>query len=231
MPWEKPYVNSSATLSENISTRFETAEDWGLNPEEWDRYLQIMKGKARYFATNMPPAMVLGMYTENTDELKRYAEMLAQFEKDKQERIIKIQLAYDDANRRLYPNNRIANLETLRDLRLLSRPESEVVVEQGNLHQIRFGDKVAFFADKNCEICISKLESIALRYPSTSVEVFFKGTNEEFTQWIKSTTKSPNWFSTNNIGFSRDDGQSASYDARSGSAYIIRGKELYEADI
>lgn len=222
-----PYREQITKDPAHIVAPHGSPEDWGLSKKEWDRYLEIMKGGAAYYASDMPPVMVLGMYTDNENDLRRYAELLANFERDKVDRIQRIQRAYDNAMNELYPDAKIIDLDILRERGVLPQKQ----ISENTKHKPRFGDNIAFFASPGCRNCLAKIESVSTRFPSNSIEVYFNGTDQEFSNWIGASNHKPEWYSEKNISFSRDEGQSSTYNAKPGTIFIVRGRELYEADI
>ncbi|HNH65053.1 MAG TPA: TIGR03759 family integrating conjugative element protein, partial [Thauera aminoaromatica] len=51
------------------------ARDWGLRPEEWARYRQLMQGPLGIYSPNLDPLTALGIEARSDEERNRYAEL------------------------------------------------------------------------------------------------------------------------------------------------------------
>ena len=129
-------AGSSLTASERARSR-----SWGLTQVEWHRYRQLMQGiRASVSPATISPVEVLGIHARDAAERRKYAERWAQAMHEDVERILAFQRAYDEAVRRLYPN------EPLIDVRRLPEPG----LQGGNLG---VQDRVLFFTRKDCPGC------------------------------------------------------------------------------
>ncbi|WP_249978016.1 TIGR03759 family integrating conjugative element protein [Vreelandella olivaria] len=88
----------------NDSLRAE-AQEWGLEEQELDRYEQLMQGSRGIWSPGLDPVTALGIEAETEQDRRRYAELLVQIEKERVERELAFQRAYDEAWARLYPND------------------------------------------------------------------------------------------------------------------------------
>ena len=79
------------------------ARDWGLQPEEWARYRQLMQGPLGVYSPNLDPLTALGIEARTDQERRRYAELQVQAEARRTEKLLAYQRAYDDAWKRLHP--------------------------------------------------------------------------------------------------------------------------------
>jgi integrating conjugative element protein (TIGR03759 family) len=190
-----------------------------------------MQGRALYFATDMPPLMVLAMYAESDKEQNRFAEMLAQYERDKVERIQKVQRAYDAAMNRLYPNEKIIDLDLLRQQGLLAQSPSAVSGLSQNTadnRTPRFGDTLAIFATPDCSVCADKIRRIVTQYSIAPLEVYFAGEPAAFKEWLQQSEMKTDWLKQHSVTFARDEGQSKQYQAAPGTVFIVRDRALLE---
>lgn len=80
------------------------ARDWGLQPEEWMRYRELMQGPLGVYSPNLDPLTALGIEALTDQERRRYAELQVQTEAHRTEKLLAYQRAYDDAWKRLYPS-------------------------------------------------------------------------------------------------------------------------------
>lgn len=100
--------------SEDAETRIEgRAEAWGLSVEEWERYESLMAGQRGLWSPDLDPIMVLGIHARSESERRRYAEMAVKQERARVEGELAFQRAYDDAWRRLYPDEALIDVTRL----------------------------------------------------------------------------------------------------------------------
>ena len=89
--------SADAVLDERL------ARDWGLRPEEWARYRQLMQGPLGVYSPNLDPLTALGIEARSDEERNRYAELQVQAESKRVGKTLAYQRAYDAAWKRLYP--------------------------------------------------------------------------------------------------------------------------------
>lgn len=222
----------------NTMTAELAKQEWNLSAPEWARYQMLMQGRAGYFAGSMPPPMVLGMFAQDNAERDRYAEALARFERDKADRLIAIQGAYDAAMARLYPGEKIIDLDILRRRGLLppatvasSVPGMAQPAGNSDLHLPRFGDRLALFAAPGCERCGNQVRTLASKYSIAPLEVYFAGEPDDLKTWLSLAKLEPEWLKKNGVTIAKDEGQSTQYQAGPGTVFIVRGEALYEMSL
>lgn len=81
-----------------------TAKDWHLTKSEWEKYQKLMQGSAGLWYRHLSPTAVLGMYAENPEEGKHFAELYAQQEHQKVEQELAFNKEAFKAMKRLYPD-------------------------------------------------------------------------------------------------------------------------------
>ncbi|QDI03798.1 TIGR03759 family integrating conjugative element protein [Xanthomonas cerealis pv. cerealis] len=86
------------------------ARDWGLQPQEWARYQELMKGPLGIQSPNVDPLTALGIEARSDEERRRYAELQVQVEARRVEKLLAYQRAYDEAWQRLNPGMQRVNL-------------------------------------------------------------------------------------------------------------------------
>ena len=117
------------------------ARVWGLSATEWQRYQQLMQGiRGSVSPSTISPIEVLGIHARDREERRRYAQTWAHTLHEDVDRILAFQRAYDDAAKRLYPNEPLIDIA-----RLPSK------VDKPNLFQAR--DRVLFFTGAECPAC------------------------------------------------------------------------------
>ncbi|HCF4366166.1 TPA: TIGR03759 family integrating conjugative element protein [Pseudomonas aeruginosa] len=97
-----------ASINSDLDERL--ARDWGLHPEEWSRYRQLMQGPLGIYSPNLDPLTALGIEARSDEERRRYAELQAQAEARRVEKLLAYQRAYDAAWQRLHPGMQRVNL-------------------------------------------------------------------------------------------------------------------------
>lgn len=86
------------------------ARDWGLRPEEWARYRQLMQGPLGIYSPNLDPLTALGIEARSDEERNRYAELQVQAESRRVGKTLAYQRAYDAAWQRMFPGQQRVNL-------------------------------------------------------------------------------------------------------------------------
>lgn len=105
-----PVVPNQEQPSITASSDEQNARDWGLRPEEWTRYREVMRGPLGIFSPNLDPLTALGIEARSDDERRRYAELQVQVEARRVEKTLAYQRAYDAAWQRLHPGMQRVNL-------------------------------------------------------------------------------------------------------------------------
>ena len=110
-----PVANSRATPSQvqnstDAALDERLARDWGLRPEEWARYRQVMQGPLGIYSPNLDPLTALGIEARSDEERNRYAELQVQAESRRVGKTLAYQRAYDAAWKRLYPGQARVNM-------------------------------------------------------------------------------------------------------------------------
>lgn len=117
------------------------SQAWDLSETEWLRYKQLMQGiRGSISPPSISPIEVLGIHARNDEERRRYAELWARAMREDVDRILAFQRAYDEAGKRLYPN------EQLIDIGRLAGPADKQAALQS-------GDHVLFFTKPDCPSC------------------------------------------------------------------------------
>lgn len=88
----------------------DAARDWGLRPDEWSRYREVMQGPLGLSSPNLDPLTALGIEARSDEERRRYAELQVRIEARRIEKLLAYQRAYDAAWQRLAPGMQRVNL-------------------------------------------------------------------------------------------------------------------------
>lgn len=129
------------------------AAPWGLDHIEWQRYQSLLQGiRGSVSPATLSPIEVLGIHARSVEERQRYAEQWAVMMRDDAERILAFQRAYDEAQRRLFPDQRLIDTRALASS--VSKPvQAEELAWQST-------DRVLFFTDTQCPTCDAVLERL-----------------------------------------------------------------------
>ena len=65
-----------------------TASEWGLQPQEWTRYRELMDGPLGIYSPNLDPLSALGIEARTDEERRRYAELQVQVEARRVEKLL-----------------------------------------------------------------------------------------------------------------------------------------------
>ncbi|WP_029134138.1 TIGR03759 family integrating conjugative element protein [Sedimenticola selenatireducens] len=122
-------------------TELARSRAWDLSPQEWHRYKQLMQGiRASISPATISPIEVLGIHARDETERRRYAERWVHAMREDVGRILAFQHAYDEAGKRLYPD------EPLIDPARLPGPGDSKGALQSS-------DRVLFFTRPDCPAC------------------------------------------------------------------------------
>lgn len=105
-PGQQNSVESISTLRDSQSSGSDEsrAQEWNLNPLEWQRYKSVMAGPRGIYSPDLDPLSALGIEARSDEERRHFAELQVQAEAQRTAKELAYQRAYDDAWKRLYPN-------------------------------------------------------------------------------------------------------------------------------
>ncbi|KPA90100.1 MULTISPECIES: TIGR03759 family integrating conjugative element protein [Pseudomonas] len=117
------------------------AAEWGLKQEEWQRYRRLMEGPLGVHSPQLDPLTALGIEARDSAEQERYAQMQAQAEFARLQKLLDYQRAYDRAYKRLYADQLPVNL--IGSAALASPVEA--------------AGRLAVFVKPGCQSCITRV--------------------------------------------------------------------------
>lgn len=94
--------NSVSRNSSILTSEIGSAKSWHLSESEWSTYQTLKQGQAGYYYPNAEPPALLGLYANNENERRHYAEIYAKLEYEKVERELRFNVAFNEAANRLY---------------------------------------------------------------------------------------------------------------------------------
>jgi len=153
---------------------------WGLKPDEWARYRELMRGPLGLLSPGLDPLTALGIEARDDAERLRYAEHQARFEAHRVEKLLAFQRAYDEAFQKLF-----AGL-------LPIGPEA----------------RLAVFVKDNCAACEKKVKQ--LQAAGSAFDIYFVDTKPDDTRlraWAKKAGVDPAKVSARTVTLNHDDGR------------------------
>lgn len=223
-----PPQSSNPTLSEKS-----LAEHWGLSKEDWQRYRSLLQGvRGSISPSNLSPIEVLGIHARDAQERQKYAEQWAMIMREDAERILAFQQAYDEAQRRLFPN------ESLIDAMKLARFSARVKAVKNTLSKplsytpLDTQDRVLFFTPQDCPRCDALLERLLGKLTQINgVDVYLldvaNGEEAVIRQWAQHRQIDPDWVQTQRVTLNRDAGALKQLSGVIGEGTAKGGKESF----
>lgn len=154
-------VQSQVLNSADAALDERQAKDWGLRPEEWARYRQLMQGPLGIYSPNLDPLTALGIEARSDEERNRYADLQVQAESRRVNKTLAYQRAYDAAWKRLYPGQQRVNL-----------PGAQAP-SAGN----RGSGRLAVFVKVDCAPCDQRVRQ--LQAAGTAFDVYMVGSRQD----------------------------------------------------
>src|SRR5574338_887629 len=168
------------------------ARDWGLRPEEWARYRQLMQGPLGIYSPNLDPLTALGIEARSDEERNRYAELQVQAESRRVNKTLAYQRAYDAAWKRLYPGQQRVNLPGAR------------APGAGN----KGSGRLAGFVEADCPPCEQRVRQ--LQAAGTAFDLYMVGSRRDgarIRQWAAPTGIDPDRVRARTITLNHDAGR------------------------
>ncbi len=210
-------TDQSAT-DENRLTPSELARSqaWGLSPQEWQRYKQLKQGiRASISPATISPIEVLGIHARDEAERRRYAERWVHAMREDVGRILAFQHAYDEAGKRLYPD------ETLIDSARLPGPGDRTGALQSS-------DRVLFFTRPDCPACDALWNRLRKRIDDMAgIDIYIAGVkpgdDPSVRAWAATHGIDPTWVRSRRVTLNHDAGALARLTRGEGKApYLLR---------
>ncbi|MFJ4346331.1 TIGR03759 family integrating conjugative element protein [Pseudomonas sp. NPDC089401] len=183
-------VSTVAPLSND-----QAARDWGLKPEEWNRYQQLMQGPLGIYSPNLDPLSALGIEAQSDTERQRYAALQVQAEARRVEKLLAYQRAYDDAWKKQFPGVLPVNLTD----GVPAFPKVALPAGSGRL---------ALFVKANCPACNARVQQ--LQASGTSFDLYLVGSRQDDAQlrlWAREAAISASKVQSRSITLNHDGGR------------------------
>ena len=155
--------NSEVHNSSQGASQTELAREWGLTPQEWSRFQTVMEGPRGIYSPGLDPLTALGIEAKSEEERRRYAELQVRAERQRIDKELAYQRAYDQAFARLYPKEKV--------IQLSSNPAS--APGSGALTAVKGTGRLAVFVQDSCNACIDRVKD--LQNQKQSFDLYFVG--------------------------------------------------------
>ncbi|MCF5508342.1 MULTISPECIES: TIGR03759 family integrating conjugative element protein [Pseudomonadaceae] len=166
--------NSQTQNSSQGASQTELAREWGLTTQEWTRYQTVMDGPRGIYSPGLDPLTALGIEAKSEEERRRYAELQVQAERQRIDKELAYQKAYDQAFARLYPNEKV--------IQISSNPAPSAGT--GAVTALKGTGRLAVFVQDSCTACIAKVKD--LQAQKQSFDLYFvgsQGDDEKIRRW------------------------------------------------
>ncbi len=183
------------------------ARDWGLKPDEWARYRQLMQGPLGTYSPNLDPLTALGIEARSSDEQRRYAELQVQAEARRVEKLLAYQRAYDAAWQRLYPN----------------QPRLSLPSATSTSSFFTAAPRIAVFIKDNCATCDRTVQR--LQAAGTAFDIYMVGSGDDdahIRAWAQRIALDPGKVRARTITLNHDDGRWASLGVSGDVPAVVR---------
>ncbi|QQC64358.1 TIGR03759 family integrating conjugative element protein [Paraburkholderia ginsengisoli] len=190
---------TSSQMQASLSTRPDesAARAWGLRPEEWARYGELMQGPLGVTAPNLDPLTALGIEARSGAERQHYAELQVQFESQRVQKELIYQQAYDAAWKRLYPALQPVNLASAGPFTAIAATAAHG--EAGRL---------AVFVKADCPACDARVQQ--LQSAGAAFDVYLVGSRQDdalVRVWAKHAGIDPAKVRTHTVTLNHDAGR------------------------
>lgn len=157
-----------------VASQPELAREWGLTPQEWTRYQTVMAGPRGIYSPGLDPLTALGIEAKSAEERRRYAELQVQAERQRIDKELAYQRAYDQAFARLYPNEKV--------IQISSGPTSPA--GSGTTTALKGTGRLAVFVQDSCTACIARVKDLQTqKQPFDLYFVGSQGDDETIRRW------------------------------------------------
>ncbi|AZC39451.1 TIGR03759 family integrating conjugative element protein [Pseudomonas chlororaphis] len=196
----RPSIQDSVETQSQASTQnagqMELARKWGLSSQEWSRYQALMEGPRGTYSPGLDPLTALGIEARSADERRRYAELQVQAERQRIEKELAYQRAYDQAFSRLYPNEKV--------IQISSAPSSTATGQSA----LKSDGRLAIFVRDNCLPCFTQVKE--LQAQKQAFDLYFvgsQGDDEHIRRWAAIARIDPSAVRNRQITLNHDGGR------------------------
>ncbi|ETK22715.1 MULTISPECIES: TIGR03759 family integrating conjugative element protein [Pseudomonas] len=191
-------LTSESPLSQN-KPHDKAAQEWGLTSKEYERYQEVMQGPRGVYSPGLDPLTALGIEARSDSERRRFAELQVQAERQRVERELAYQRAYDEAYQRLFPG--------IKAIEISSSPMSQTG-SSGSGPALEGNGRIALFVKDDCLPCIDQVKR--LQTSQTPFDLYFVGSqndDERIRRWAILAGVDPSSVKSRQITLNHDQGR------------------------
>lgn len=159
-------LTSESTLSQN-KLDANAAQEWGLTSKEYERYQELMQGPRGVYSPGLDPLTALGIEARSDSERRRFAELQVQAERQRVDRELAYQRAYDEAYQRLFPG--------IKAIEISASPSAQAGSGSGPV--LEGNGRMALFVKDDCLPCIDQVKR--LQAAQTPFDLYFVGSQND----------------------------------------------------
>jgi len=164
--------NAAIQGLQQASSNEEQAREWGLTSQEFSRYQTLMQGPRGVYSPGLDPLTTLGIEARSAEERRRYAELQVQAERQRVNKELAYQRAYDEANARMFPGEKVIQI---------SSPSAGL---NGSKPALQGDGRLSIFVKDDCPPCIAKVQDLqAQRRAFGLYFVGSQGEDEHIRRW------------------------------------------------
>lgn len=175
------------------------AQEWGLTAKEYERYQEVMRGPRGIYSPGLDPLTALGIEARSESERRRFAELQVQAERQRVERELAYQRAYDEAYQRLFPG--------IKSIEISASPTSQPERFSGG-PALEGNGRTALFVKDDCLPCIDQVKH--LQTSKTPFDLYFVGSqndDERIRRWAILAGVDPSSVKSRLITLNHDQGR------------------------
>lgn len=191
-------LTSESPLSQN-KPHDKAAQEWGLTSKEYERYQEVMQGPRGVYSPGLDPLTALGIEARSDSERRRFAELQVQAERQRVERELAYQRAYDEAYQRLFPG--------IKAIEISSSPMSQTG-SSGSGPALEGNGRITLFVKDDCLPCIDQVKR--LQTSQTPFDLYFVGSqndDERIRRWAILAGVDPSSVKSRQITLNHDQGR------------------------
>ncbi|MDU9402628.1 TIGR03759 family integrating conjugative element protein [Pseudomonas sp. zfem004] len=196
-------LTSESVLSQN-KLHDRAAQEWGLTSKEYERYQEVMQGPRGVYSPGLDPLTALGIEARSDSERRRFAELQVQAERQRVDRELAYQRAYDEAYQRLFPG--------IKAIEISSSPTAQAGSGSGAgplpEPTLEGNGRLALFVKDDCLPCIDQVKR--LQASQTPFDLYFVGSqndDERIRRWAILAGVDPSTVKSRLITLNHDQGR------------------------
>lgn len=206
-------VDSEIRDTQHTRSAEDKAAEWGLDSKEWKRYEQLMDGPRGIQSPGLDPVSVLGIEARSDEERIHFARIQARMERERVQKELLYQRAYDEAIGQLNQGEQVVNLQ----------PEKPMFSSsEAGLSSATGSGRLALFVSSDCGPCVSRAKT--LQQSKTPFDIYVVGSDGDDSlvrQWARGAGIDPARVRSREITINHDEGRWAAL--RDGSDVDIGG--------